>query len=159
MKVKNTVQLVYKSEARSWLRGWCTISFNLYEEFRQRRPKGRSSYSPMTGWKDGLCCQFNTQRLSCCTFMGRSMSYFHSTNRTYQRRPCRYSQHPLFPCGPALRSASLLLPVVWLIHVLCNSRCNLVAVFGDVELAAIRRFACRVSAALSPHLLSAVSYM
>lgn len=49
--------------------------------------------------------------------------------------------------APVLQSISLR--AVWPIHALCNRRCYLAAVFCDVELATIWRFAWHISAAVS----------
>lgn len=110
------------------MRGCCIISFKLYWEFRQRRPNRRPSYSSTTVFKDDCCCSFNMQRLSCCALTG---SYCHSTKWRQQR--CAVNlQHPLFSV-PLYCRAFLSLRAIWPIHVLCNRRCYLAAVFCDVE--------------------------
>lgn len=77
--------------------------------------------------------------------LGRNASYFCCTNQTYQRHHCRSSQHSLSPMPLLL---SFFLHVMWLIRVLCHSRCPLAAAFHDVELAATWRVAWHVSSAL-----------
>lgn len=68
------------------------------------------------------------QRLSCCALTG---SYCHSTKWRQQR--CAVNlQHPLFSV-PLYCRAFLSLRAIWPIHVLCNRRCYLAAVFCDVE--------------------------
>lgn len=115
-----------------------------------RRPKGRSSYSPTRGWKDGLRCWFNMQRLSCCTFTEEKLVLFSQYKLHIPKMSLSIFTTSIFP------RACFLLRAMWLICVLCNSRRYLAAVFHDVELAAAGRFAWLIFAALSPHLLSAI---
>lgn len=95
------------------------------------------------GFRDDCCCSFNTQRLSCCALTG---SYCHSTSWTHQR--CAVNLHNIHcpPCPCTAEHFSM-----------CNlgNPCSLqqemllAAVFCDVELAAIWRFAWHISAAIS----------